>query len=129
MWCKEQYHLKLFDNHYTKESQENEIHLNDTNPEAFMKVLEYLYTKDLSVVGPTMPIELMIETFSLASQYNVEPLKYKLGVMLSMNITVENVCQLLLLADAHQCVEVQFNRYHFFNVDCIIYSQNQPPPS
>ena len=113
MWCKEQYHLKLFDNHYTKESQENEIHLNDTNPEAFMKVLEYLYTKDLSVVGPTMPIELMIETFLLASQYNVEPLKYKLGVMLSWNVTVENVCQLLLLADAHHCIQVQFNRLHF----------------
>jgi len=60
-----------------------------------MKVLEYLYTKDLSVVGSMMPIELMIDTFLLASQYNVEPLKYKLEIMLSLNITVENVCQLL----------------------------------
>ena len=113
MWGKRSISSQTINNSYKKESQENEIHLNDTNPEAFMKVLEYLYTKDLSVVGATMPIELMIDTFSLASQYNVEPLKYKLGVMLSMNITVENVCQLLLLADAHQCIQVRLDCLHF----------------
>ena len=91
-----------------QESQEKEIHLHETNPIALIKVLEYLYTKDLKVVG-SMPIELIIDTFVLASHYQVEPLKYKLEIMLSLNITVENVCQLLLLANTYECVKVRLH--------------------
>lgn len=53
------------------------------NPDAFGIVLEYLYTKDLSVIGPRIPLNLLIDTWSLASQYIVEPLMCKLEAMIT----------------------------------------------
>jgi len=48
-----------------------------------------------------MPIDLIINTLTLASEYNLDPLVFKLEHMLALNITKENVCSLLMLADAH----------------------------
>jgi len=70
-------------------------------------ILEYLYTTDLNVVIPSMPLEILLHIFTLASQYGVEPLKCKLEAILAMKITEENVCSLLLLADAHQAAKVR----------------------
>lgn len=77
-------------------------------------MLEYLYTKDLNVVRPTMPIDLMIDTFVLSNQYSLEPLKCKLEVIISLSITDENVCSLMLFADAHQAVKVRNNFIYYY---------------
>jgi len=69
----------------TQESHEKEVQIQEANPEAFAKVLEYLYTKDLNVVGQTMPRDLLTNTFDLANRYNVDPLKLKLETILGTN--------------------------------------------
>jgi len=88
------------------ESHEKEIQLHKVNPEAFSIVLEYLYTKNLNVVGHEMSNEQIIETFSLATEYGVEPLRFKLETMLELRIDVENVCSLLVFSDIHRAVKV-----------------------
>jgi len=91
-----------------QESREKEIHLQEVNPDAFAIVLEYLYSKDIHVAGPSMPFDLMMDTFILASQYGLEPLKLKLEYLMLLNITVENVCCLLVHATAHNASKVSF---------------------
>ena len=92
--------------HPIQESREKEIHLQDVSPKAFAIALEYLYTKDLNVIGPKMPVDLLIDIFSLASQYDLMPLIQKLEAMLVSKITVENMASLLVLADAHHATLV-----------------------
>jgi len=73
-----------------------------TNPEAFAIVLEYLYTKDLNVARAiTTSYDIILHTFLLACMYSLEDLKCKLECIIASNITEENVCSLLELANAH----------------------------
>jgi len=78
-----------------------------TNPDAFAIVLEYLYTKDLNVVGNCTSGDVLLDSFALANQYCLEPLKYKLEALIALSVTVENVCSLLVLADAYQAEQVR----------------------
>lgn len=82
------------------------IHLQMVNPEAFRMVLKYLYTKDLNIVDPDSLAELLLDTLALAHQYVVEPLKSKLEFLISEQITVENVCSLLVFAHTYQLDKV-----------------------
>ena len=79
-----------------------------TNPQAFAKVLEYIYTKDLNVVNHTMDKDFLIAVFELAGLYDMEPLKYKLELlMLTWQLTKTNVCYLMILADQHRANKVR----------------------
>ena len=69
-------------------------------------MLEYVYTKDLDFVGPSIPSDVLVDTLNLASQIGLEPLKLKLESVLALEITVENVCPLLVLADAYNATMV-----------------------
>jgi len=89
-----------------------EIPLQTVNPEAFTMVLKYLYTKDLDIVGLNSPIELLIDTLSLAHEYDVEPLERKLEYLVSLKITVENVCSLLEFAHSYQLYTVTSTLFH-----------------
>ena len=51
-------------------------------------------------------MDLMIDTFSVACQYNLEPLRCKLEAMLALKIAEESVHSLLMLADAHHAMKV-----------------------
>lgn len=55
----------------------------------------------------------MIDAFALSNHYSVEPLKCKLEAILALHITEENVCSLLLLADAYQANRVRINKLSF----------------
>jgi len=89
-----------------------EVPLQTVNPEAFTVVLKYLYTKNLNIVGPNNPVELLIDTLSLAHEYSVEPLKCKLEYLVSLQITVENVCSLLVFAHSYQLPTVTSTVFH-----------------
>jgi len=81
-----------------------EIHLKTVNPEAFTIVL--LYTKDLNVVDSDYSTELLIDTFTLAHEYDIDALKYKLASLLSLHITMDNVSSLMVFARTYQIMPV-----------------------
>jgi len=63
---------------------------------------------DLNVVelNASTPTELIIDLFTLASQYALDVLRLKLEYMLALHIADENVCSLLLFAESHSATKV-----------------------
>jgi hypothetical protein len=88
-----------------KESSQDVIELDpeDNPPAAFEVVLNYMYSREVNMDAINRAEEngssLIIDIFQLACKYDEKRLKSELEAIIAYNLSEENVCSLLLLAD------------------------------
>jgi len=79
-----------------RESTQQQIEIHDTPPFAFKKLIQYLYTKQINIEELCDNI---VEMFIVADKFGCVTLKEHLELVMTRNITVENVSLLFLMAD------------------------------
>lgn len=87
--------LAMFESNLT-EDLTNTLKIDDIEPDVFMEVLRFIYTDDVENLD-----ELADKLLAAAEKYMLDLLKAKCEASLCINITLENCCQLLILADLH----------------------------
>ncbi|XP_035219038.1 speckle-type POZ protein-like [Stegodyphus dumicola] len=88
---------KMFENEMV-EAKSNTINIQDTEPSILNTMLCYMYTADLD-----QPLkECALSLYEAADKYDIPTLKEKCASFLKSNISVKNVCEVLLLADMHE---------------------------
>jgi len=86
-----------------KENECSVITLPDVSYDTFLMLIEYLYTESVKSFKK-LPIDtkLLLDLFKLADQYLMNNLKAQCEVLLGNTVDVENVCQMLEVADTHR---------------------------
>lgn len=87
-----------------RESREKTIPLTDTPFEAFLVVLEYLYTRRLNF---ELLQDNVVEVFLLSCRYSLRRLKVELEAIIGSNLSADNVCSILLVADQHDATTLR----------------------
>ncbi|XP_035212994.1 speckle-type POZ protein-like [Stegodyphus dumicola] len=88
---------RMFENEMV-EAKSNTINIQDTEPSILKTMLCYMYTADLD-----QPLkECALSLYEAADKYDIPTLKEKCASFLKSNLTVKNVCEVLLLADMHE---------------------------
>ena len=78
------------------EDQTNTLKIDDIEPDVFKEMLRFIYTDQVENVDA-----LAEKLLAAADKYMLDLLKTKCEAYLATNITGENCCQLLILADLH----------------------------
>ncbi|XP_035212986.1 speckle-type POZ protein-like B [Stegodyphus dumicola] len=97
---------RMFENEMV-ETKSNTINIQDIEPAVLKTMLYYMYTADLD-----QPLkECAFSLYEAADKYGIYILRAKCASFLKSNLTVKNVCKVLLLADMHDdkklCKKVQ----------------------
>lgn len=87
------------------ESSTGSVEIADIEPTTFKEFLGYIYTGKL----PELTVELATELYEVGDKYAVDALKARCGDILKENVTLENACGLLILADRHS--DPEFKEY------------------
>ena len=94
------------------EDQTNTLKIDDIEPDVFKEMLRFIYTDQVENVDA-----LAEKLLAAADKYMLDLLKTKCEAYLATNITGENCCQLLILADLHSVERLKtsvldFVRFH-----------------
>lgn len=97
--------------HHTSEKQTGIINIPDCDAETFQQFLEYLYSGKLEDISFDSSVNLYITS----DKYDVKELKTFCAKYMIQNLTVENVCDVVILADKYD-EEMLFSvAQEFFN--------------
>jgi len=101
------------------EAESSEIKIPEISYPVFLSMLEFLYTENAKILKEN-PIDkkIILELMCVADQYLLNDLKLQCELCLTNSINVENVCEMLELADIHrtsilrkQCIEFIMNNF------------------
>ncbi|GBM67626.1 Speckle-type POZ protein [Araneus ventricosus] len=85
---------------FTKDMQEKSsgfVDISDVDPDTLRLLLSYIYTNTLTV----LPWERAAQLFTAADKYELADLREKCSAFLASNLTVNNCCSILRIADIH----------------------------
>eukprot|EP01122_Echinamoeba_exundans_P016429 TRINITY_DN831_c0_g1_i4.p2 TRINITY_DN831_c0_g1~~TRINITY_DN831_c0_g1_i4.p2 ORF type:complete len:335 (+),score=48.52 TRINITY_DN831_c0_g1_i4:1371-2375(+) len=95
-----------------RESREKTIPLSDTSYDAFLVVLEYIYTRKLNF---ELLHDNIVDVFMLSCRYSLRKLKAELESIIASNLTPSNVCSILLVADQHDALQLRKSCANFIS--------------
>ncbi|XP_032222942.1 speckle-type POZ protein [Nematostella vectensis] len=96
--------------HEMEESRKGRVEILDIDPDVFQEMLKFVYT------GNTPQIQGMADDLlAAADKYDLERLKVMCEDVLCSNLTVENVCDVLILADMHNATQLKSQALDFVN--------------
>lgn len=97
--------------HDTAEKQTGIIDIPDCDPDSFHEFLDYLYCgKTENISFPSS-----LHLYKIADKYNVQELKYFCAEYMEQNLTEENVCDAVILADLYDETKLMSAAQAFFN--------------
>lgn len=97
--------------HETSEKQTGIISIPDCDPESFGEFLEFLYTGKLEKTSPCSALHL----YETSEKYNVQELKAFCVEYLMKNLTVEILCDVVVIADRYEEMNLLSAAQDFFN--------------
>lgn len=97
--------------HDTVEKQTGKVTINDCDPDSFQLFLEYLYSGRLEDMSSNSALHL----YSTSDKYNVQELKTFCTKYLMQNLTVQNVCDVVTMADQYDDTSLLSSTQTFFN--------------
>ncbi|KFM83121.1 Speckle-type POZ protein, partial [Stegodyphus mimosarum] len=97
--------------HETAEKETNVIEISDIEPNAVEIMLQYIYSGQLKNVNMQNAFEL----YSASEKYQLLDMKSKCCAYLSSSLTVDNVCDVLILADMHNDDKLKLVAKQFFS--------------
>ncbi|KFQ72507.1 Speckle-type POZ protein-like [Phaethon lepturus] len=96
--------------HEMEESKKNRVEINDVDPEVFKEMMRFIYT------GKAPNLEKMADNLlAAADKYALERLKVMCEEALCSNLSVENVADVLILADLHSAEQLKAQAIDFIN--------------
>ena len=96
--------------HDMKERMNNRVEVKDMDPEVMAEMLRFLYT------GKAANLENMAaDLLAAADKYALDRLKVMCEEALCNNLTVENVSEVLILADRHSAEQLKAQAIEFIN--------------
>ncbi|NXD76970.1 SPOPL protein, partial [Halcyon senegalensis] len=103
--------------HEMEESKKNRVEINDVDPEVFKEMMRFIYT------GKAPNLEKMADNLlAAADKYALERLKVMCEEALCSNLSVENVADILILADLHSAEQLKAQAIDFINRQVIFMS-------
>lgn len=97
--------------HETSERQTGIVNIPDCDPESFGEFLEFLYSGKLEKPSPRSALHL----YETSDKYNVQELKTFCQEFLMENLTVEHLCDAVIMADKYDDTKLLFATQCFFN--------------
>lgn len=96
--------------HEMTESKQNRVDIQDVDHEVMREMLRFTYT------GKAPNLDKMADDLlAAADKYNLERLKVMCEDALCSNLTIENVCDILVLADLHSAEQLKTHAIDFIN--------------
>uniref|UniRef100_A0A8C0J1D4 Speckle type BTB/POZ protein like n=1 Tax=Chelonoidis abingdonii TaxID=106734 RepID=A0A8C0J1D4_CHEAB len=96
--------------HEMEESKKNRVEINDVDPEVFKEMMRFIYT------GKAPNLDKMADNLlAAADKYALERLKVMCEEALCSNLSVENVADILILADLHSAEQLKAQAIDFIN--------------
>jgi len=92
------YFRRMFDTEM-QEAASGVVDVKDVDADIFRRLLRFIYGGVLSQPSKETAAPLL----AAAQKYGLEPLKESCAHAIADEVTVENACEILLLADAHAC--------------------------
>ena len=109
LFARSPYFAAMFRNDQSKESHDARIVLTDIPANVFELLLDFIYTDHIPLAAIDQHA---VELFNAADKYQLDSLRARCEARLCSMLTVENVCDTLLLAELHsalplktQCIE------------------------
>lgn len=97
--------------HDTVEKQTGKVTIHDCDPDSFPQFLEYLYCGSLEDMSSNSALYL----YRTSDKYNIQELKTFCTEYLMQNLTVQNVCDVVTLADQYEETSLLSSAQKFFN--------------
>lgn len=97
--------------HDTSEKQTGIVNIPDCDPDSFKTFLEYVYCGRLENIS----FDCALPLYAISDKYNVQELKSFCIKYLMHNITTENVCEIVILADAYDEASLFSAVQRYFN--------------
>uniref|UniRef100_A0A8C3FIT6 Speckle type BTB/POZ protein like n=1 Tax=Chrysemys picta bellii TaxID=8478 RepID=A0A8C3FIT6_CHRPI len=89
---------------------QNRVEINDVDPEVFKEMMRFIYT------GKAPNLDKMADNLlAAADKYALERLKVMCEEALCSNLSVENVADILILADLHSAEQLKAQAIDFIN--------------
>lgn len=96
--------------HEMEESRKGRVEISDIDPDVFHEMLKFVYT------GSTPQLQGMADDLlAAADKYDLDRLKVMCEEALCSNLTVDNVCDVLILADMHSATQLKAQALDFIN--------------
>uniref|UniRef100_A0A4W3HUK8 Speckle type BTB/POZ protein like a n=1 Tax=Callorhinchus milii TaxID=7868 RepID=A0A4W3HUK8_CALMI len=90
--------------------QQNRVEINDVDPEVFKEMMRFIYT------GKAPNLDKMADNLlAAADKYALDRLKVMCEEALCSNLSVENVAEILILADLHSAEQLKAQAIDFIN--------------
>lgn len=89
----------------TMESETGQINIQDMEGSIFRQFLKYCYTG----VFPELAVDVALQFYETAIKYAVGPLKIQCTSFLTDNLSHDNACEILILADRHNDLHFKKN--------------------
>merc|ERR1712227_754571 len=97
--------------HDMEEKKNSRVEVKDVEPEVMAELLRFIYTGKTAANLDTMAADLL----AAADKYALERLKVMCEEALCNGLTVENVCDVLILADLHSAEQLKAQAIEFIN--------------
>lgn len=97
--------------HNTAEKQTGTVIINDCDPDSFEAFLEYMYSGKLEDIA----FNNVINLYKISDKYNVPELKLFCTNYLQLNLTLQNVCEVVTFADEYNETNLMSSAQYFFN--------------
>ncbi|KAG8432284.1 hypothetical protein GDO86_016795 [Hymenochirus boettgeri] len=96
--------------HPMQESRKNRVYIHDVDPDVFKEMMRFIYTGKVSHLD-----NIADKLLAAADKYALERLKVMCEESLCNNLTVENVADVLILADLHSAEQLKAQAIDFIN--------------
>ena len=97
--------------HDTTENETGKIMISDCDPDSFQEFLEYVYTGRLE----DFSADSVLHLYYTSDKYNIQELKEFCIKYLMCNLTLQNVCDVVSLADKYDETSLLSAAQDFFN--------------
>jgi len=100
--------------HNMEEKKNSAVKVEDVEGDAMEKLLHFIYTSKLDFLD-SISFELAARVLAAADKYELPRLKVACEECLSTRLTVENACEVLVLADLHNTIQLKLHVFKFIN--------------
>merc|ERR550534_759020 len=100
--------------HNMEEKKNSAVKVEDVEGDAMEKLLHFIYTSKLDFLD-AISFELAARVLAAADKYELPRLKVACEECISTRLTVENACEVLVLADLHNTIQLKLHVFKFIN--------------
>jgi len=100
--------------HDMEEKKNSAVNVEDVESDAMESMLQFIYTAKLDFLE-SASMELASRLLAAADKYSLPRLKVACEECLSTRLTVENACEVLVLADLHNTTQLKLHVLKFIN--------------